>query len=174
MYKCSCTCLYNGASETLSREFTKGYKSCHCHSLHTLMRLNTSTHRCINIHLGTRITPVTAPIRNGYFYIKPIPLALWKREEYGVQTLKKVKFINCHTTWVSIKRFHSEPSNIPLGAVLCTLKVAKTSHLPLNGKNSSKVICSYIVPSYFPSGSFIILQKSWLNQLMVKPCINRQ
>lgn len=105
MYKCSCTCLYNGASETLSRKFTKGYKSCHCHSLHTLMRLNTSTHCCINIYLGTRITPVTAPIRNGYFYIKPIPLALWKREEYGVQTLKKVKFINCHTTWVSMSVF---------------------------------------------------------------------
>lgn len=91
----------NQENKTWSRKFTRGYKRCHGHYLHTLMHSNTFTHLCIKIHSGTHVTPVTAPIRNGYVW-KHIPLALWKREEYGVQTLKKVKSAECPLSFFTL------------------------------------------------------------------------
>lgn len=65
---------------------------------HALRHKRTVLHTSRN----TQITPVTAPIRNGYFFIKQIPLVLWKREVYSIQTLKKVKSRNCHNTALSV------------------------------------------------------------------------
>lgn len=58
------------------KDIYQRYHRSYCHSLHTFMLTNTSTHCCINKHSGTHVTPVTAPNRNGYFFIKQILLAL--------------------------------------------------------------------------------------------------
>lgn len=57
-------------------QFTGAYEKCYHHSLHAPMHADASSHHFTNIHSGTHVTPVTAPIRNGI--IKQIPLALLK------------------------------------------------------------------------------------------------
>lgn len=101
------------------KDIYQRYNRSYCHSLHTFMLTNTSTHCCINKHSGTHVTPVTAPNRNGYFFIKQIPLALWKGED--IQSLKKVESTNCHTSPVS------------LGSGYCPWTLKSGQGCPLNG-----------------------------------------
>lgn len=75
----------------------------------TLSCTQTFTHLCTKIHSVRQVTPVTAPIRNGYF-INKFPLHF--KREYGEQTLKKIK-----SAVRPLEFFHSEPRNISLGAV---------------------------------------------------------